>query len=114
MKEQFELKKQHIKLLQNMCWEYSDCETGAPQVDCKRPYGNSYVPPDVAKILGVTLSYDDENQVYKDKVREIMQYHYDSHIALEIILQTKSFETGLYEKVGRDKHTDKNTWRKVK
>lgn len=109
MDNQFQLKEEHIKLLQNMYWEYSDCETGAPAVDCKRPYGNSYVPPDVAKILGVELS-DDDNK-YDEQVREIMQFHYDSHKALEIILQMKSFELGLFEKV-RDGYDYK--WKRVK
>jgi len=101
----FELKEEHIKLLQNMYWEYQDCETGAPAVDCKRPYGNSYVPPDVAAILGVKLAEDDDDE-YEKQVQEIMQYHYDSHTALEIILQTRSFKTGVYEKDSKGK------WRK--
>lgn len=93
----FELKIEHIALLQNMYWEYSDCGTGAPAVDCKRPYGNSYVPPDVAKILGVELDQNNEDK-YDEQVREIMQFHYDSHTALEIILQRQSFELGTFEK----------------
>jgi hypothetical protein len=106
----FLLCKEHIKLLQNMYWEYSDCETGAPQVDCKRPYGNSYVPPDVADILGVELPEDDD-QAYEDKVAEVMRFHYESNTALEIILQLKTFEPGLYEHFTVDY---KKRWRKAK
>jgi hypothetical protein len=109
----FELCKEHVLLLQNMYWEYSDCETGAPAVDCKRPYGNSYVPPDVAKILGVRLPDDEEGDKYDKKVDEIMRFHYESHTALEIILQLKTFELGTYENANKDNY-GKPKWRKVK
>jgi hypothetical protein len=108
----FELCEEHIKLLQGMYWEYSDCETGAPAVDCKRPYGNSYVPPDVADILGVKLPDEGSDEAYDEKVREVMRFHYESHTALEIILQTRAFELGWYEKVGKAWH--RNEWKKVK
>jgi hypothetical protein len=113
---QFKLCKEHILLLQNMYWEYSDCETGAPAVNCKRPYGNSYVPPDVAKILGVTLpdeDDDDGDEEYDKKVAEIMRFHYESHIALDIILQLKTFELGTYKNIAPDKYS-KPKWKKVK
>lgn len=106
----FELCPEHITLLQRMYWEYQDCETGAPAVDCKRPYGNSYVPPDVAEILGVELPEDDD-AAYDKKVEEVMRFHYESHTALEIILQLKTFETGLYEYRVVDY---KKKWKKVK
>lgn len=107
----FELKEEHIKLIERMYWEYSDCETGGPAVNGKRPYGNSYVPPDVAEILGVELSEDDDEK-YEEQVKELMQYHYDSHIAIEIILQTKSFKTGTYKNVADPYH--KTKWKFVK
>lgn len=110
MKKIFELCEEHIKLLQGMYWEYSDCETGAPSVDCKRPYGNSYVPPDVAQILNVELP-DDGNEAYDDKVREVMRFHYESMTALEIILQTRSFELGTYENAGKPGNP---SWKKSK
>lgn len=49
----FELKREHVLLLQNAYVSWNDCETGAPTIDPKRPYGNSYVEGDVAKILGI-------------------------------------------------------------
>jgi hypothetical protein len=93
-----------------MYWEYSDCETGAPAVDCKRPYGNSNVPPDVAEILGVELPEDDDD-AYEKKVREVMRFHYESHTALEIILQLKTFQPGVYEYHMFDY---KKQWKRVK
>lgn len=108
----FELCEEHVKLLQNMSWEYSDCETGAPAVDCKRPYGNSYVPPDVAQILNVELPDEGNDEAYDDKVAEVMRFHYESHTALEIILQTRSFDLGTYKNVGKPGYNNK--WEKVK
>lgn len=103
----FELCPEHILLLQNMAWDYSDYETGGPAVDGKRPYGNSYVPPDVADILGVELPEEDG---YDDAVAEVMRFHYESQTALEIILQLKTFEPGTYEYY----HVDyKKKWRKL-
>ena len=52
MKKLFELTEEHIKLLRQMCVSWDDCEFGAPAIDCKRPYGNSDVYSDIAKILG--------------------------------------------------------------
>lgn len=48
----FELKEEHTKLLQHAIIEWDDCETGAPAINPKRPYGNSSVAEDVAEILG--------------------------------------------------------------
>ena len=41
-KKTFEVKPEHIKLIKKMCISWQDCEFGAPAIDCKRPYGNSY------------------------------------------------------------------------
>ena len=46
----FTLTEDHIKLLRNLevCWE--DAEFGAPAIEPKRPYGNSYVYKDMIKV----------------------------------------------------------------
>lgn len=51
MINEFNLKEEHIKLLRAMYVGWSDCEYGAPEIDPKRPYGNSYVEGDVHEIL---------------------------------------------------------------
>lgn len=44
---------EHVKLLKRLEWQWQDCESGAPAVDCKRPYGNSGDPEDdIREILG--------------------------------------------------------------
>jgi len=41
-KIRFELTEQHLKLIRRMTVRYNDyCEFGAPEIDPKRPYGNS-------------------------------------------------------------------------
>jgi hypothetical protein len=51
----------HIKLLQRMYvyWEDSMYD-GAPAINIKRPYGNSWVWGDVAEILGWEWDQDDD------------------------------------------------------
>ena len=48
----FYLREEHLKLLARANWQWQDCEFGAPEMDPKRPYGNSDVISDIAKILG--------------------------------------------------------------
>jgi len=52
MNETFTITKDHLKLLGASYWNWNYCETGAPEMDPKRPYGNSDVAGDVRTILG--------------------------------------------------------------
>ena len=72
------LTEEHIKLLRNMYVGWGYCEFGAPEIDPKRPYGNSHVIGDIHTILtGVNdaddnvleefeVKYDNENDAKKD------------------------------------------------
>ncbi len=90
----FELKEEHITLLQNACWSWSNCETGAPCIDPKRPYGNSYVAGDIADLLGIEVG-DEMDDDMEDRLSDL---HAETETALEIILSLKTFETGVYVK----------------
>jgi len=120
----FELKEEHIKLLTNMYVGWSDCEFGAPEINPKRPYGDSDGVNDVAEVLeikkikGNVDGYDEEEA--KERLEEygeegIEEYlseldwddktynylrdiHRETEIALQIVLKTKSFEIGTYER----------------
>lgn len=112
----FELTENHITLLRNMYFEYADdCETGAPVADCKRPYGNSNVAMDIYEILYNKEFdlYDDETDDYCEEWEEIrnelMELHYGTANALQIILATKSFEPGIYER----ERGSEFSWKKV-
>jgi hypothetical protein len=99
----FTLTEQHLKLLNHAYIRWDDCETGAPAIDCKRPYGNSYVEGDVMEILyGAEAvkdwTNDGEDELPDDKLAEAMQLHAETETALQIVLCTMSFVPGNYRK----------------
>lgn len=94
--KRFTLTEDHIKLVRSFNVSWQRCETGAPEIDPKRPYGNSSVAEDVAEILGWEYEEDDYDgmpEALRDKALEL---HYETGTALQIILSTGSFEPGDY------------------
>lgn len=80
----FELKKEHLLLLQEtyMSWNYA--EHGAPTIDPKRPYGNSSVYDDMMEILGIELDTDDERYSIYEVLTEEQSAQLDIlHLELE-------------------------------
>ena len=49
------MKEEHLKLLKEMYVGWNECEFGAPEIDPKRPYGDSDVYEDMNKILGLPM-----------------------------------------------------------
>jgi hypothetical protein len=88
----FNLTENHIKLLRNMYVGWSYCEYGAPEIDPKRPYGNSSVAYDIHEIL--TGQRPDE--LDDDLQEEYYKIHRQTETALEIILRTGKFQPGTY------------------
>lgn len=78
-----EITREALKLLKNANWEWSNCEAGAPSIDCKRPYGNSNVAGDVAELLG--LDWDGEDEAMEDR---LLGHHHETLGALTEILRT--------------------------
>ncbi len=111
MKKQFEFKEEHLKLLRHMCVDWDDCEFGAPAIDCKRPYGNSNVYKDMAKILEIKGFEDEEGEIHFsiEQVNLMDKLHEETETALQIVLVTGKFEPGIYiaDEVGIK-------WQKVK
>jgi hypothetical protein len=109
----FELKEEHIKLLSNMYtdWDEGYSEFGSPVIDLKRPYGNSDVISDMYEILeGKPLNEDELEQqgisydgFIKNLYPEYKKLHEETETALQIVLHTKSFKTGLYGLIGYGK-----------
>jgi len=85
MTQIFEVTKQHLKLLRNFQIGWQNCEFGAPEIDPKRPYGNSDVVEDIAVILGIEPDH-----------KACMKIHKETQTALEIALQTGKFKAGEY------------------
>jgi len=98
-RELFELKEEHIKLLRNACVRWDDCEFGAPAIDCKRPYGNTAVYEDIAEILDIKpVTIDCGFKIFSEDQKEWMRkIHHETKTALQIVLSTGKFESGLYE-----------------
>lgn len=84
MKNTFHLTDDHIKLLRSMYVGYNDCEHGAPEIDPKRPYGNSWVEGDIHEILtgGNQMELTEE---LEDKYNRL---HRETQTALQIVLRS--------------------------
>lgn len=95
MKE-FELTEQHLVLMKRMWVGWQDCEFGAPEIDPKRPYGNSGVISDIAEILGIPEPDEDED--FSPEVAERMErLHLETRAAIAIMLQCGKVAIGKYE-----------------
>lgn len=96
----FELTEQHIKLLRHMYVGWQDCETGAPEINPKRPYGNRTVAEDIADILGIEV---DGGAMPEAMRKGLMKLHEETAHALQIVLVTGEFEPGIFmrDEIGR-------------
>ena len=94
----FEVLPEHIQLLRNMYVRWDDCEFGAPAIDSKRPYGNSYVFGDIGEILGIEpeeneygdKEFTDEQEAY------MLELHTDTETVLQIMIDTGEMKPGVY------------------
>jgi hypothetical protein len=121
----FEVKKEHLALLKNMSVGWQNCEFGAPEIDPKRPYGNSNVLQDMIEIFGVKeineelfyfeLFGEQFKIIGEDKfnlelegqdtlIRVLNELHRETETVLQIALQTGMFKEGKYKikKYGTD------------
>ena len=114
----FKVKKEHLTLLKRMCVGWQDCEFGAPEIDPKRPYGNSDVLQDMIEIIGLKKKTDDifsfklfnkeylitgedEYNLELDNQSELMKVlnnlHRETETVLQIALVTGMFKEGKYK-----------------
>ena len=96
----FTVTEQHLKLLRRFNVGWQDCETGAPEIDPKRPYGNSAVPEDIHEILtGETIGCTDSKreELTVKETEDYMKLHRETETALQIALSTGQFKAGNYE-----------------
>ncbi len=105
--QDFTLTADHVKLLNAMFVGWDDCESGAPAVDPKRPYGNSYVPGDVRRILGWSTPSGDDYDEEAD--RRAYAIHRETELALQIVLRHGP-KLGHYRLVDR---YDRGSWQLV-
>lgn len=63
-----------LKLLKHAHIQWQDCETGAPEISPKRPYGNSDVVADVREILDLpNLTDDTAMEIHKDTLPALQE-----------------------------------------
>lgn len=112
--KRFTLTAEHVSLLRRAYVGWQHTETGAPEIDPKRPYGNSYVAGDVIEILGWPEPplVDDEREGPEWEAIEdrALTLHRETAVALQIVLSLGSFEPGEYE---RTEQFNRRAWRRV-
>lgn len=110
----FEIKSYHLKLLKNSCVWWDETEYGSPGIDPKRPYGNSDVISDIARILKIKpklTDYDDEECLSREQERKLDEIHREMETVLQICLSTQKFKVGKYKKTEK---YGKDGWKLVK
>jgi hypothetical protein len=109
--ETFTLTKDHIKLIRQMFVGWQDGYEGAPEVNIKRPYGNSDVFRDVAEILEVKWEGMEDEEYAPETIRnQLTTLHRETEFALQIVLVTGSFEPGKFVK--KDRYM-RRSWERV-
>jgi len=102
----FEVTEKHIKLLSKAYVDWNDCEFGAPTIDPKRPYGDSYVWPNLAEILELRPGYNGD---WSDEdYHSMKKIHQETQTVLQIFLKTGKMEIGTYEADEYD-----TNWKKI-
>lgn len=100
--KRFEVTEQHLALLPHLWFNYNDyCEFGAPEVDPKRPYGNSDVYGDLAEILKlepVSVNEYDESEFSDAQRADMLRVHKEMQTVLNILARVAidGIATGWY------------------
>lgn len=107
----FTVTRDHLKLLRCAYVSWCNDETGAPQIDPKRPYGNGSVVEDIHEILtgeSVGTFGSVREELTDEEQRRYMALHRETETVVQIALATGTLEPGKYEadQYGRN-------WRKV-
>lgn len=98
MNKKLVVKEHHLKLLKELYIDWNNDGFGAPCVDPKRPFGNSDVFKDMARILCLDMP-DEETQFEKYKRFEDSLYKGYTELkdCLQILCQQFTITTGTYE-----------------
>ncbi len=94
---EFTLTEDHVKLLRHMYVGWGYAEYGAPEIDPKRPYGNSNVEHDIAEILGWEfVETVDGPMMTPGQPERAAEIHKETETALQVVLRVGAFEPGVY------------------
>jgi hypothetical protein len=100
----FTVTPEHLMLLSRAVVDWQGDESGAPCIDCKRPYGNSNLEENIHTIL----TGERESELTREQWERYATLHRETQTALQIVLVTQSFVPGQYE---ADMH--ERNWRLV-
>lgn len=95
----FQVTKNHLKLLKRFNVVWDDCSyLGAPRIYPKKPYGNSGIILDIAKIIGLKIKKDDqgEKSLSQRQIDLCTNLHREMETALQILTANCHIEPGLY------------------
>jgi hypothetical protein len=106
---EFTVTEDHLKLLRHLCdgglyWDPGE-GYGVPWFNPKKPYGNSEVPQDVARIVEAPDTDWESNEWGDRGLRaeaedRYLRLHVEAGIALKIALATGEFRPGHYTRTG--------------
>jgi hypothetical protein len=108
---EFTITDEHLKLSRRMYVGYNDyCEFGAPEINPKRPYGNSSVHSDMMEILGIEDPRDPDgyDDLPEDLEARLDRLHREMQVVLQIWLCTGVIQTGVFV---RTSQYDDLTWK---
>lgn len=101
---QFTVTEDHLKLLRHAYVDWDEGEGyGAPGINPKKPYGESYVERSIAQILEAP----DEDWIYEgsekvsvtdEAAERFTRLHVETIVALQIVLATGEFRPGRYRR----------------
>lgn len=99
---EFTVTAEHLTLLRHAWVSWSEAEFGAPEINPKRPYGNSYVERDIAEILEAPdEAWVDGRRggfVTEEAAERFTRLHVETAFALQIVLATGEFRPGRYRR----------------
>lgn len=104
----FTVTNDHLTLLRNAYLGWCDDEYGAPDIDPKRPYGNSDVAYDIARHLG--WEYDEDDGLTNEQQERAYAIHRETETVLQIALVTGEFKTGTYRQAAT---YDRRSWKLI-
>lgn len=96
---EFELREEHLKLLEHAYVSWNDVEHGAPEINPKRPYGDSGVAWSMAEILGIQAPDPEDDAALEPFYDRMRTLHEETQFALQIVLCTRSFQPGRYRRL---------------
>jgi hypothetical protein len=98
----FTVTDEHLRLLRRAYVTWDDTEFGAPEIDCKRPYGNSDVYSDIAEILGIPAAewFEEDIEPFPEAEWRFLRLHVETAVVLQIALATGEFRPGRYVREG--------------